>query len=329
MRKTTLLGGIVLLLLLSLAPLGAQDDGPNIALFLPLSNNEYVRNSELGVRNILELNGASLSTFAPPTFNFEEQLNQLQDAITTGGFDAFIFYPADGVAATVAADMAAEAGIPMIALDATIHEDRHTLVPYRNIAAQVARTGDGDGGQIGLAIVMACEDIDPCEVAFMIGFDNFPLDHDRFSAVEDVVSNHPHIQIVSNQPALYTQDQGYIVATDQLQANPGIDVIATVGDQMTLGAEVAVADAGLTGQVKLIGQGASRDGYQAVAEGRMFASVANIPYTLGQISAQMALQVLDGTLLVRSVNMYDQAPPFPEAGPIITQENYQDFEPQW
>ena len=328
MRNTTLLGGLLLLLLLSLAPIGAQD-GPNVALFLPLSNNEYVRNSERGVAEILELNGASLTTFAPAAFSFEEQLNQLQDAITTGGFDAFIFYPADGVAATVAADMAAEAGIPMIALDATIHEDRHTLVPYRNIAAQVARTGDGDGGQIGQAIVMACEGIDPCEVAFQIGFENFPLDHDRFSAVEAVVSQHPHIQIVSNQPGFYTQDQGYIVATDQLQANPGIDVIATVGDQQTLGAEVAVADAGLTGQVKLIGQGASRDGYQAVAEGRMFATVANIPYTLGQIAAQMALQVLDGTLLVRSVNMYDQAPPFPEGGPIITQDNYQDFEPQW
>lgn len=328
MRKTFWLGGVIILLLVSLAPLSAQD-GPNIALFLPLSNNEYVRNSERGVREILELNGASLTTFAPPDFNFEEQLNQLEDAITTGGFDAFIFYPADGVGAVVAADMAADAGIPMIALDAAINEDRHTLVPYGNIAAQVARTGDGDGGQIGQAIVMACEGIDPCEVAFQIGFENFPLDLDRFNAVVDVTSKHANIQIVSNQPAFYTQDQGYIVATDQLQANPGIDVIATVGDQMTLGAEVAVADAGLTGQVKLIGQGASRDGYQAVAEGRMFATVANIPYTLGQISAQMALQVLDGTLLVRSVNMYDQAPPFPPSGPIITQDNYEDFEPQW
>ncbi|MCY3836777.1 MAG: sugar ABC transporter substrate-binding protein [Anaerolineaceae bacterium] len=327
MRKTTLLGGLLLLMLLSFALISAQDDGPNIALFLPLSNNEYVRNAELGVQNILDANGASLTVFAPPTFNFEEQLNQLQDAITTGGFDAFIFYPADGVGAVVAADMAAEAGIPMIALDAAINEDRHTLVPYENIAAQIARTGDGDGSQIGQAIVMACEGIDPCEVVFQIGFENFPLDLDRFNAVQDVVSKHANIQIVSNQPGAYTQDQGYIVAVDQFQANPGVDVFASVGDQMTLGAEIAAEDAGL--DIKLIGQGASQDGYQAVAEGRFFATVANIPYTNGQIAAQMALQVLDGTLLVRSVNMYDQAPPFPASGPIITQDNYEDFEPQW
>ncbi len=329
MRKTTLLGGIVLLLLLSLAPLGAQDDGPNIALFLPLSNNEYVRNAELGVRNILDAAGANLTVFAPPTFNFEEQMNQIQDAITTGDFDVFILYTSDNVGAIVAVDMAVEAGIPVIALDAAINEDRHTLIPYENVSGQIARTGDGDGFHIGQAIVMACVGIDPCEVVFQIGFENFPLDLDRFNAVQAVVSNHPHIQIVSNQPGAYTQDQGYIVAVDQIQANPGIDVFASVGDQMTLGAEIAIEDAGLTGQVKLIGQGASRDGYQAVAEGRFFATVANIPYTNGQIAAQMALQVLDGTILIRSVNMYDQAPPFPSAGPIITQENYQDFEPQW
>ena len=64
-------------------------------------------------------------------------------------------------------------------------------------------------------------------------------------------------------------------------------------------------------------------------EGRFFATVANIPYTNGQIAGQMALQAISGDLLIRSVNMYDQAPPFPASGPIITQDNYEDFTPQW
>ena len=61
----------------------------------------------------------------------------------------------------------------------------------------------------------------------------------------------------------------------------------------------------------------------------MFATIANIPYTNGQIAGQMALQVIAGELYVRSVNMYDQAPPFPPTGPIITADNYEGFEPQW
>ncbi len=327
MRKTLWLIGICLLFLLPMLPIQAQD-GPAIALFLPLGNNEYVRNAEIGVREIIEAAAGTVASF-DAGFNADEQLNQIQDAITSGNFDAFILYSVDGVGVTVGVDAAFEAGIPVISLDAPINHDRKTLVPYKNVAAQIARTGEGDGAHIGQAIVMACEGIDPCEVAFMIGFEEFPLDLDRFSAVESVVAAHENITIVSNQAGSYVEEGGFTVATDQLQAFPGIDVIATVGDQMTLGAEIAVEDAGRTGEVALIGQGASIDGYNAVKEGRFFATVANSPYTNGQIAAQMALQAIDGTLLVRSVNMYDQSPPFPASGPIITQENVDEFAPQW
>ena len=262
-------------------------------------------------------------------FDAQEQLNQIEDAIISGNFDAFIIYPVDGVGVTVGVDSAAEAGIPVIALDATINSDRRTLVPYANVTAQIARTGVGDGEQMGQAIIMACEDIDPCEVAFIIGFQSFPLDVDRLEVVQSMIAEHDHIEIVTIQEGLYLEDEGYNVATNMLQANPGIDVFSSPGDQMILGAELAVQDAGLEGQVRLVGNGASVDGYQAVVEGRWFATVANIPFTNGQIAGQMALQAVDGTLIVRSVDMYDQSPPIPSSGAVITQENADEFEPQW
>lgn len=310
------------------APVIGQDSGPTIALFNPLGNNEYVRNAELGVRSIIEAAGGTVEAF-DAGFDPAEQLNQITDAITAGTYDAFIIYSVDGVGVTVGVDAAAEAGIPVISLDAPINTDRKTLVPYKNIAGQIARTGVGDGEQIGKAIVMACEGVDPCEVGFLIGFEGFPLDLDRLDAIKAIVADYPNIQIVSVQAGAYVEDEGFNVSTDMLQANPGIDVIASVGDQMTLGAELAVQDAGLVDQVKLIGNGASQDGYKAVQEGRWFATVANIPYTNGQIAAQMALQAIDGTLIIRSVNMYDQSPPIPASGAVITKDNVADFTPQW
>jgi ribose transport system substrate-binding protein len=316
------------LIALSMVGAAAQEDGVRIALFNPLGNNEYVRNAELGVRSIIEAAGGTVEAF-DAGFDPAEQLNQITDAITAGTFDAFIIYSVDGVGVTVGVDAAAEAGIPVISLDAPINPDRKTLVPYVNVAGQIARTGVGDGEQIGRAIVMACEGIDPCEVAFLIGFEGFPLDLDRLDAIRAIVADYPSIEIVNVQAASYVEDEGYTVSTDMLQGNPGIDVIASVGDQMTLGAELAVEDAGLVDSVKLIGNGASQDGYNAVAEGRWFATVANIPYTNGQIAAQMALQAIDGSLIIRSVNMYDQSPPIPASGAVITQENVADFTPQW
>lgn len=300
----------------------------SIALFNPLGNNEYVRAAEMGVRDIVEAAGGFVTAF-DAGFSPEEQLNQLQDAISAGTFDAFIIYPVDGVGITVGVDEAALAGIPVIALDAPINPDRQTLVPYVNVAGQVARTGLGDGEQLGSAIVMACEGIEACEVAFIIGFQGFPLDVDRLGAIQAIVDQHDNIEIVSVQAGQYTQDGGFTVSTDLLLANPGIDVIASVGDQMILGAELAVQDAGLEDQVKLIGNGASQAGYDAVVAGRWFATVANIPFTNGQIAGQMALQTLAGNLIVRSVNMYHQSPPIPASGAVITLENVLDFEPQW
>lgn len=328
MKRKFFLIGMVAGLVMSASTVLAQEAGPRIALFNPLGNNEYVRNAELGVRSIIEAAGGTVDAF-DAGFNPEEQLNQINDAITAGVYDAFIIYSVDGVGVTVGVDAAAEAGIPVIALDAPINPNRQTLVPYANIAGQIARTGIGDGEQIGQAIVMACEGVDPCEVAFLIGFQGFPLDLDRLDAIRSVIAPYPNISIVTVQEASYLEDVGYDVSTNILQANPGIDVIASVGDQMTLGAELAVQDAGLEDQVRLIGNGASQDGYRAVAEGRWFATVANIPFTNGQIAAQMALQAIAGELIIRSVNMYDQSPPIPPSGAVITQDNVGEFEPQW
>jgi ribose transport system substrate-binding protein len=325
MKKLTLL---VVCLLFSVVFSASAQDAPNIALFNPLGNNTYVASAEAGVRSIIEAAGGTVQAF-DAGFNPEEQLNQITDAITSGEFDAFIIYPVDGVGVTVGVDAATEAGIPVIALDATISADRKSLVPYANVAGQIARTGVGDGTQIGNAIVMACEGIDPCEVAFLIGFQGFPLDLDRVDTINAIIAGYPNIQLVAVQEAQYLEDVGFEVATDLLQANPGIDVFASVGDQMIVGVEIAVQDAGLEGQVKLIGNGASEPGYEAVVEGRWFATIANIPFTNGQIAAQMALQAIDGTLIIRSVDMYNQAPPFPASGPIITQENAPEFTPQW
>jgi ribose transport system substrate-binding protein len=325
MKKLTVL---LFCLLFSVTFSAAAQDGPSIALFNPLGNNTYVAAAEAGVRSIVEAAGGTVQAF-DAGFNPEEQLNQINDAITAGGFDAFVIYSVDGVGVTVGVDAAAEAGIPVIALDAPINPDRRTLVPYVNVAGQIARTGVGDGTQLGNAIVMACEGIDPCEVAFLIGFQGFPLDLDRVDTINSIIASHSNIQMVAVQEAQYLEDVGFDVTTDLLQANPGLDVVASVGDQMIVGAELAVQDAGLEDQVKLIGNGASGPGYDAVVEGRWFATIANIPFTNGQIAGQMALQAIDGTLIVRSVNMYDQAPPIPPSGPIITQENAAEFTPQW
>ena len=106
-----------------------------------------------------------------------------------------------------------------------------------------------------------------------------------------------------------------------LQAHPDINVFSTSGDQMMLGAQQAVKDAGLTGKVLLIGNGTSKQGYAEIKAGTWFADYADIPYTEGQLSGQIAINAVRGIPVLTSVNNDDQRPPFPPDGPIITKEN--------
>ena len=137
MNRKISLAILLTMVLALLMPVAAQD-GPRIALLLPLGNNEYVRNAALGVQGIVEAAGGSIAEY-DAGFNLEEQINQIEDVITSGDFDAIILYTVDGVGITVGVDIAHEAGLPVIALDAAINEDRKTLVPYKNVAAQIAR----------------------------------------------------------------------------------------------------------------------------------------------------------------------------------------------
>jgi ABC-type sugar transport system substrate-binding protein len=180
-------------------------------------------------------------------------------------------------------------------------------------------------------IVRACDTVPekPCKVGYLNGAQALTIDQDRVEAIGNVLADHPDIEIVANQEALYLQDKGYEVAQNMLQANPDIDVLATSGDQMMLGAEQAVIDAGLQGKILLLGNGTGERGYEAIKEGRFWANYADIPYTMGQIAGEIAIKAVRGEEVPRSVKNDEQKPPLPPDGPIITQENVDQFEPQW
>ena len=112
------------------------------------------------------------------------------------------------------------------------------------------------------------------------------------------------------------------------QANPDIDVVATSGDQMVLGALQAAEEAGLE-DVKLIGNGASKEGCDALKAGEFFATIADIPYTQGQLLVETAVKALRGEPFETSIDLNKVSPPLPKAGPVISKEDLSEYECQW
>jgi ribose transport system substrate-binding protein len=309
-----------------------EEEPVALAVFHPVLGNTYTQAVSEGVTDAAEPMGATVEIFgADPAFDPVAQSNQIQDAIISGQYDAFLIYAVDGNAVATDVEDAIEAGIEVIAVDVVIGPDPRATEPWNGITSYIGRTGYDHGTFLADMMIRACEEVEdtPCQIGYLNGAQSLTIDQERVAAIEDSLADHDDIEIVAMQDANYLQDQGYDVAQNMLQANADIDVLATSGDQMMLGAEQAVIDADLEGEIILIGNGVGERGYEAIEEGRFFCGYADIPYTMGQLAGEIAVNAVRGEEVPSYVDNAEQSPPLPPGGPLICQDNVDQFEPQW
>jgi ribose transport system substrate-binding protein len=299
-----------------------------IGLFVPVSGNTYEEARYRGAQEAAAKLNAEVVNFSGE-YDPLQQINQIQDAIASENFDALLIHPIDSNAVVPVVEDALKAGLVVVGADSPIGPDPDSLEPYpEGVSAFIGRTGKATGEWLGQAVIKACEGKDPCEVAYLIGMQNLTIDQVRYANLEETIKDHPNIEIVAFQEALYRKDKGYEVMQNVFQANPGIDAVATSGDQMVLGALQAAEEAGLE-DVKLIGNGASKEGCDALKEGKFFATIADIPYTQGQLLVETAVKALRGEPFETSVDLNKVSPPLPEHGPVISKEDLSKYECQW
>jgi ribose transport system substrate-binding protein len=119
----------------------------------------------------------------------------------------------------------------------------------------------------------------------------------RLRGFRDAIAGQPGMTIVASQPANWERDQGFNVFQNMLQAHADIDTIFAASDLMALGAIEAIAAAGKTGKIRVIGFDALDDAKKAIAAGTMDASVAQFPYEMGKVAVESAARVLAGEKL--------------------------------
>lgn len=299
-----------------------------IGLFVPVSGNTYEEARLRGAQEAAARLNAEVVNFAGD-YDSLKQIDQIQDAIASKNFDALLIHPIDSNAVVPVVEDALKAGLVVVGADSPIGPNPDSLEPYpEGVSAFIGRTGKATGEWLGQAVIKACEGKDPCEVAYLIGMQNLTIDQVRYKNLEETIKPYPNIKIVAFQEALYRKDKGYEVMQNVFQANPGIDVVATSGDQMVLGALQAAEEAGLK-DVKFIGNGASKEGCDALKEGKFFATIADIPYTQGQLLVETAVKALRGEPFERSIDLNKVSPPLPKHGPVISKEDLSEYECQW
>jgi ABC-type sugar transport system substrate-binding protein len=124
--------------------------------------------------------------------------------------------------------------------------------------------------------------------------------------------NRGRFDVVATIAADFEREKARLAAADLLRADRRISGIFAVNDLMALGVAEAVQAAGRQGDVKVIGFDGIRQALAAIGRGSLSATVAQYPYTMGQLSIEACLAALRGKTVPTNVAAPVQ---------IVTREN--------
>jgi ribose transport system permease protein len=274
-----------------------------VGLSLSTLNNPFFVQIKSGAQQEAKKLGVDL-TVTDAQNDASQQANQLQN-FTSSGLGSIIVNPVDSDAAGPAVRSANKAGIPVVGVDRGVNKaDTAALVASDNIA----------GGKLG-AKAMAEKLGGKGKIVILQGLAGTSASRERGAGFAEGLKDYPGIKVVARQPADFDRTKGLDVMTNLLQAHPDIQGVFAENDEMALGAVKALGSkAGKS--VSVIGFDGEPDGLKAVANGTMYASVAQQPKELGRIAVENALKAAEGKKVDKTVMVPVK---------VVTKENVAGF----
>lgn len=292
-------------------------EGASIAFFSPIGANSYSAATLNAVEETASEHDATVKAF-DAEFDQNKQIAQMEDAITSGQFDAFIVAPVNGAVLTNVTEEAIEAGIKVGANFNGIGPDLDSLEPQvEGLTTVVGQQMSTSGRLLGEAIVDGCAGIDPCAAIYMPGSFKIASEKIRLGALEEVVDQDPAIELIASTEGGYLPAPAYKAASDVLTVHGDANVFATSGDQMMTGIIKAVRNAQLLGDLTLIGNGATTEGVQWVREGIVAADPVTLPASEGRKVTELMIEALEGKQVPDSVDALSLSP----IGDVATKES--------
>jgi ribose transport system substrate-binding protein len=272
-----------------------------IAFFGFAAANSFAQATWKGVQQAAKQNGVS-AKFYDPNFSAQTQVSQIQDAITTGRYQAFVIQANDGNSVIPAIKQALKAHIAVVAEFTPVGSNYATIKPPIKGMTFVGEAPVHNGHELGLLGIQACKGMNPCNVAYLEGFKSLPLDNARTNEVKKTLGTAKNVKLVADVEGGYTQSEGLKATQDVLQAHSDVNVI--IGSSQAIeGAQLALKGAGKLGKIKLIGNGGSCQAVKGVQSGAWYATYALPEKTSGYKAAQLAIQAGNGKKVPASFNV--------------------------
>jgi ribose transport system substrate-binding protein len=220
----------------------------------------------------------------------EKQMQIVENMIQTG-IQALCITPSGSREIVSALVKAKDAKVPIIVVDTRVDAKAAADAGVRT--ETFVGSDNYEGGKLAGEYLIKVTGGN-AHVGILEGIPGHETGDSRMRGFRDAVKGSPGITIVASQPANWERDQGFNVFQNMLQAHQDIDSVFACSDLMALGAIEAIAAAGRTGRIRVIGFDALDDAKKAIAAGTMEASVAQFPSEMGRVAVESAVKVIRG-----------------------------------
>jgi ribose transport system substrate-binding protein len=271
------------------APGGTQ--GPKVALVLKTLNSPFFIDMQRGAQEAAVRLGVDLTVQAAEReVDVDKQMQIVENLIQTG-VKALCITPSGSKEIVPAIAKANKAGIPVIVVDTRVDPRAASEAGIR--VDTFVGSDNYQGGRVAGQHLVALTG-GQAKVAILEGIPGHETGDSRLKGFHDVIGASPGIKVVASQTANWERDQGFTVFQNMLEAHREIDAVFACNDMMALGAVEAIAAAGRTGTIRVIGFDAVDDARKAIVAGTLAASVAQFPSEMGRLAVESALKRIRG-----------------------------------
>jgi ribose transport system substrate-binding protein len=274
------------------APGAAAKAGqPIVALVVKTLNNPFFIDMQKGAEEAAAKLGVTLVVQAADREVDVERQMQIIENLIERKVSALCVTPSGSREIVPVIVKANKAGIPVLIVDT--RADEKALAAAGGKVATFIGSDNFDGGKLAGEFIAARLG-GKGAVAVLEGIPGHETGDSRLRGFREAVAKFPGLKIVASQPANWERDQGFNVFQNILQAHPQVQGLFACSDLMALGAVEAIAAAGRTGKIVVVGFDALPEARSAITKGAMGATVAQFSARMGATAVDYAVKHLRG-----------------------------------
>ncbi|WP_105429568.1 MULTISPECIES: sugar ABC transporter substrate-binding protein [Neorhizobium] len=212
------------------------------------------------------------------------QVNQIQDLLTQN-IGALIYIPAGAAAATVPVKLAKNAGIPVINVDRNAEGApgdtflaTDSVTSAKAVCDYILKQAGGKG-----------------KMVIIHGQKGTTPEVDRTKGCMESVKANPGVKVVAEQFSnLWSQDEGFQIMQNMLQANPDVSIVFAQADGLALGAAQAIKVANPSQKIVVGGFDGDTAALEALSKGVFDVTATQQTQKMGRDAVENAVKLVAG-----------------------------------